>query len=251
MKATPKHSSGYSSHYSPRHFSSRPYKKTTVALLLLLSYICLTAGQVSAKLAGSVMQLEEASKTIAVDNGTGNGAGGGAVNGTGGGIDSPAETGNGAGSRLPARLRDALSGPKAASLAITFALGTYVFFLLRGLLWVFLLRKLKLVLAYPLMSIGYVLVLGISFLFFNETLTVGKMVGALLLMTGVSLVSYGEVRQKKAAEKSAPPAAEAKPPLTAEPKPPLAGETATPQSVDTNTPQSVDTTARKTEKGES
>src|SRR6056297_777769 len=196
MKATPKHSSGYSSHYSPRHFSSRSYKKTTVALLLLLSYICLTAGQVSAKLAGSVMQLEEASKTTAIDQGTGNGAGGGAVNGTGGGIDTPAETGNGAGSRLPARLRDALSGPKAASLAITFALGTYVFFLLRGLLWVFLLRKL-------------------------------------------SLVSYGEVRQKKAAEKSAPPAAEA--------KPPLAGETATPQSVDTNTPQSVDTTARKTE----
>lgn len=132
-----------------------PYKKNTVAILLLLSYLCLTAGQASAKLAGMVL----GSKQV-------------------------------------------ISGIPASHLALAFVLGTYFFFLLRGLLWVFLLRKLKLVLAYPLMSIGYVLVLAVSFLFFNEVLTVGKVVGALLLMTGVSLVSYGEVRQKKAAEKS-------------------------------------------------
>ena len=133
----------------------RPYKKNTVAILLLLSYLCLTAGQVSAKLAGMVLS----SKQV-------------------------------------------ISGIPSPQLALAFAFGTYFFFLLRGLLWVFLLRKLKLVLAYPLMSIGYILVLAVSFLFFKEPLTVGKMAGALLLMSGVSLVSYGEVQQKKAAEKS-------------------------------------------------
>ena len=139
----------------------RAYKKNTVAILLLLSYLCLTAGQVSAKLAGMVL--------------------------------SP---------------KHVISGIPSPQLALAFAFGTYFFFLLRGLLWVFLLRKLKLVLAYPLMSIGYILVLVVSFLFFKEPLTVGKMAGALLLMTGVSLVSYGEVRQKKAVERAAERSAE-------------------------------------------
>lgn len=152
----------------PDRPSRRPYKKTTVAALLLLSYLCLTAGQISAKLAGSVV-----------------GAASGGV----------AEAGSQAASRIDALLQ---SGVRTAHLGLVFAVGTYAFFLLRGLLWVFLLRKLKLVLAYPLMSLGYILVLAVSFLLFNEPLTLGKIAGALLLMTGVSLVSVGEVRQKKA-----------------------------------------------------
>ncbi|MFW5712680.1 MAG: hypothetical protein ACOCZA_12125 [Spirochaetota bacterium] len=146
------------------HPSGRPYKKTTVAALLLLSYLCLTAGQVSAKLAGTVVGA----------------ASGGAAEGA-------------------AELIDAIlqSGARASHLALAFAVGTYAFFLLRGLLWVFLLRKLKLVLVYPLMSLGYILVLAVSFILFNEPLTPGKIAGALFLMTGVSLVSLGEVRQKK------------------------------------------------------
>lgn len=155
--------------------SSRPYKKNTVAVLLLLSYLCLTAGQISAKLAGSAMSMGSAA--------------GGA--GSGGAV----EAGSQAASLIDALLQ---SGLRAAHLGLIFAVGTYVFFLLRGLLWVFLLRKLKLVLAYPLMSLGYILVLAVSFLLFNEPLTLGKIGGALLLMTGVSLVSVGEVRQKKA-----------------------------------------------------
>jgi len=110
-----------------------------IAGLLLCSYLFLTLGQVSAKLA---------SRTIA----------------------APEKT------------------------TLIFVAGTYVFFLLRGILWVFLLRRLKLVLAYPLMSVGYILVLFVSFHFFGETLTVGKLLGALLVMAGVSVVSYGEVR---------------------------------------------------------
>jgi multidrug transporter EmrE-like cation transporter len=85
-----------------------------------------------------------------------------------------------------------INSPERSTLV--FIAGTYFFFLLRGILWVFLLRKIKLVLAYPLMSVGYILVLFVSFLFFDESLTPGKIIGAILLMAGVSAVSYGEVK---------------------------------------------------------
>ncbi len=75
-----------------------------------------------------------------------------------------------------------------------FVVGTYFFFMMRGLLWVFLLRRLKLVLAYPLMSVGYILVLFVSFQFFGESLTPGKILGALLLILGVTAISYGEMK---------------------------------------------------------
>ncbi len=174
--------------------SKRPYKKTTVAILLLLSYLCLTAGQVSAKLAGTVMSPAGSSTSNLSSSPTSSPAG---DPGSAGGRPSGGPIVGPRGSRLAPELIEALSGSQAAHLALAFAIGTYFFFLLRGLLWVFLLRKLKLVLAYPLMSLGYVLVLAASFLLFKEALTLNKLAGALLIMTGVSLVSLGEVRQKK------------------------------------------------------
>ncbi|HDQ13694.1 MAG TPA: hypothetical protein ENN41_02630 [Sediminispirochaeta sp.] len=75
---------------------------------------------------------------------------------------------------------------------LLFATGTYLFFALRGVLWVFLLRKVKLVLAYPLMSVGYILVLFVSVRFFQERFTPGKVAGALLVILGVTAVSHGE-----------------------------------------------------------
>lgn len=125
-----------------RRSNSGGHRKKTllfVAGLLFFSYLFLTLGQVSAKLA---------SRTIG----------------------SPGRT------------------------TLIFVAGTYVFFFLRGTLWVFLLRRIKLVLAYPLMSVGYILVLVVSFHFFDETLTIGKIIGALLLMAGVSAISYGEMK---------------------------------------------------------
>jgi len=80
------------------------------------------------------------------------------------------------------------------SISLVFAAGTYIFFFLRGFLWIFVLRRLKLVLAYPLMSIGYVLILFISRSLFDEMITPGKAGGSLLLITGVILVSIGEAK---------------------------------------------------------
>lgn len=79
-------------------------------------------------------------------------------------------------------------------MVLVFIFGTYAFFILRGLLWIFLLRRLKLVVAYPLMSIGYILVLAVSFVLFREEPTPAKAVGAMLLITGVVLISIGENR---------------------------------------------------------
>ncbi len=79
-------------------------------------------------------------------------------------------------------------------MVLVFIFGTYAFFMLRGLLWIFLLRRLKLVVAYPLMSIGYILVLGVSFVLFREEPTPAKIIGAMLLITGVVLISAGENR---------------------------------------------------------
>ena len=73
-------------------------------------------------------------------------------------------------------------------------LAAYLFFMLRGILWIFLLRRLKLVVAYPLMSIGYVMVLIVSVFLFKEELTHAKLTGALLLIAGIILISMGENR---------------------------------------------------------
>lgn len=73
-------------------------------------------------------------------------------------------------------------------------LAAYLFFMLRGILWVFLLRRLKLVVAYPLMSIGYVMVLIVSVSLFKEELSHNKIAGAFLLIAGIVLISMGENR---------------------------------------------------------
>ena len=79
-------------------------------------------------------------------------------------------------------------------MVLVFIFGTYAFFMLRGLLWIFLLRRLKLVVAYPLMSIGYILVLAVSFVLFREEPTPAKIIGAMFLIAGVLLISVGENR---------------------------------------------------------
>jgi len=98
-----------------------------------------------------------------------------------------------AGGQISAKMASrTLDAPKTVT--VLFAGGTYACFLLRGLLWVFLLRKIKLVVAYPLMSIGYVLVLVLSYFLFDEVITPGKAAGASLLVCGLLLISMGENR---------------------------------------------------------
>ena len=59
------------------------------------------------------------------------------------------------------------------------------------LCWLAAMTKFELSYAYPFMSLAFVLVLLLSVLLFNEALTVGKVVGVLLVMVGIAIASRG------------------------------------------------------------
>ncbi len=52
-------------------------------------------------------------------------------------------------------------------------------------LWLFVLSKMELSKAYPIISLGYVFTLILGYLFLNETITVTKITGITLIMIGV------------------------------------------------------------------
>ena len=53
------------------------------------------------------------------------------------------------------------------------------------LLWFYVLSKMELSKAYPLVSLGYVFTLILGYCFLNETITVSKVAGIVLIMVGV------------------------------------------------------------------
>ena len=55
--------------------------------------------------------------------------------------------------------------------------------------WIFALRSVKLSIAYPLTSLNYVGILLGSYYFFNEKITLIRVVGVLLIFLGVLLVA--------------------------------------------------------------
>jgi undecaprenyl phosphate-alpha-L-ara4N flippase subunit ArnE len=68
----------------------------------------------------------------------------------------------------------------------------YAMLVLRGVIWVLLLSRLKLLFAYPLMSSTYVLVLLIASRYFGEVVTPRNIAGSLLIIVGITLLSLGE-----------------------------------------------------------
>ncbi|PKM80763.1 MAG: hypothetical protein CVU89_12580 [Firmicutes bacterium HGW-Firmicutes-14] len=67
----------------------------------------------------------------------------------------------------------------------------------RGFIWVFILKKLPVSFAYPVMSLSFVLMLPVSRYFFNETVTPYKAVGSLLIVAGVICTALGSLRIKQ------------------------------------------------------
>lgn len=67
--------------------------------------------------------------------------------------------------------------------------------LARGVLWVALLRRERLVFAYPVMALAYPLVLLLALPAFGEPLTPGKAAGSLLVVAGVAVMSLAEARR--------------------------------------------------------
>jgi drug/metabolite transporter (DMT)-like permease len=61
---------------------------------------------------------------------------------------------------------------------------------LATMLWLFILTRVPLSLAYPVQSVAYVLAVIGAYFVFNEPLTVPKIAGCLLIMAGVALIGY-------------------------------------------------------------
>ncbi|MDL4839110.1 EamA family transporter [Aquibacillus rhizosphaerae] len=59
-------------------------------------------------------------------------------------------------------------------------------------LWLFILTRVPLSIAYPIQSIAYILAVFGAFFIFKEPLTTYKMVGVILIMTGVSFIGFSK-----------------------------------------------------------
>ena len=57
-----------------------------------------------------------------------------------------------------------------------------------SIVWIYILKNLSLSVAYPALSIGYILVLFISYKFLGETVGVYNVIGVILIMLGVTLL---------------------------------------------------------------
>jgi undecaprenyl phosphate-alpha-L-ara4N flippase subunit ArnE len=68
----------------------------------------------------------------------------------------------------------------------------YAMLVVRGAVWVFILSRLKLLFAYPLMSSTYVIVLAVAAGLFDEVVTASNIAGSLLIMSGITMLSLGE-----------------------------------------------------------
>jgi undecaprenyl phosphate-alpha-L-ara4N flippase subunit ArnE len=75
---------------------------------------------------------------------------------------------------------------------------SYLFLILRGFIWIFIIRLVDLSTAYPVMSINYVIILIISTLFFNENLTPFNITGSILITSGILILMYDSLTKDSA-----------------------------------------------------
>lgn len=63
-----------------------------------------------------------------------------------------------------------------------------VFYVISAAIWIMILSKMPLSFAYPMLSIGYILILFVSWLFLHETITPLKILGVLLICLGIFFI---------------------------------------------------------------
>lgn len=69
-----------------------------------------------------------------------------------------------------------------------FVFSGFMAYAISSILWLVAISKLPLSNAYPVLSAGYVIVVFASFFLFNETITVFKIVGVVLICAGVIFI---------------------------------------------------------------
>lgn len=70
-----------------------------------------------------------------------------------------------------------------------FIFGSILYFL-ASFIWIYVLSKTELSLAYPMISLSYVIVLIISYFIFGESITFIKIFGIILIILGVNILLY-------------------------------------------------------------
>jgi drug/metabolite transporter (DMT)-like permease len=75
-----------------------------------------------------------------------------------------------------------------------FILLGYAILIVRGLVWVLILKNLKLSFAYPFISLSYIVVLAVSHRFFGEAVTSRHLLGTALIVAGVFGIWLGQRR---------------------------------------------------------
>ncbi|MBB6446025.1 EamA family transporter [Bacillus benzoevorans] len=68
-------------------------------------------------------------------------------------------------------------------------LGGLVLYAFATVLWLYILSRVSLSLAYPLQSLAYIITVFASYFIFKEPITAYKIAGCLLILAGISLIS--------------------------------------------------------------
>lgn len=79
-----------------------------------------------------------------------------------------------------------------------FILLGYAVLLMRGLVWIAVLREVPLSFAYPFISLSYVLVLVLADRVFGEAITGRHLAGTALIVAGLAAVWWGQKRKEAA-----------------------------------------------------
>jgi multidrug transporter EmrE-like cation transporter len=64
-----------------------------------------------------------------------------------------------------------------------------LFYAVSTVFWLIALSKIELSVAYPMLSMGYILLMILSYFLLNESITMYKVIGTLLVVAGVTLIS--------------------------------------------------------------
>lgn len=72
----------------------------------------------------------------------------------------------------------------------------YICLLMRGLVWVLIVRRFDLSFAYPFQSLSFVFVLYLSYYFFGEELSLTKILGTFFIISGLIAIGLSEIKVK-------------------------------------------------------
>lgn len=84
-----------------------------------------------------------------------------------------------------------LNQDKSSTALIFIAIG-YSCLVFRGFIWIILLKYVRLSVAYPIQSFSFILITFLGIIVFKEILSIGKILGMILIIAGVLSISLSK-----------------------------------------------------------